>query len=165
MARERATHVLLGHGHFGAVAHPGFAAAAAALTQVVLSGAKVPPALFDDLERRGLWSGQLFGMGEGLFLTTRPGAARRARATTVGTPLSPHDEIRVLEPGTEAEVPDGEVGELCCRGPYTLRGYFDAPEHNARAFTSDGFYRTGDLASISRSTASAASPSRAASRT
>ena len=117
MARERATHVLLGHGHFGAVAHPGFAAAAAALTQVVLSGAKVPPALFDDLERRGLWSGQLFGMGEGLFLTTRPGAARRARATTVGTPLSPHDEIRVLEPGTEAEVPDGEVGELCCRGP------------------------------------------------
>ena len=148
MARERATHVLLGHGHFGAVAHPGFAAAAAALTQVVLSGAKVPPALFDDLERRGLWSGQLFGMGEGLFLTTRPGAARRARATTVGTPLSPHDEIRVLEPGTEAEVPDGEVGELCCRGPYTLRGYFDAPEHNARAFTSDGFYRTGDLAAI-----------------
>ena len=67
MARERATHVLLGHGHFGAVAHPGFAAAAAALTQVVLSGAKVPPALFDDLERRGLWSGQLFGMGEGLL--------------------------------------------------------------------------------------------------
>ena len=148
MARERATHVLLGHGHFGAVAHPGFAAAAAALTQVVLSGAKVPPALFDDLERRGLWSGQLFGMGEGLFLTTRPGAARRARATTVGTPLSLHDEVRVLEPGTEAEVPDGEVGELCCRGPYTLRGYFDAPEHNARAFTSDGFYRTGDLAAI-----------------
>src|SRR4029079_3373447 len=40
------------------------------------------------------------------------------------------------------------VGELCCRGPYTLRGYFDAPEHNARAFTSDGFYRTGDLAAI-----------------
>jgi 2,3-dihydroxybenzoate-AMP ligase len=148
LAREAATHVLLGHGHFQAVGHPGFAAAAAALTQVVLSGTKVPPALFDDLERRGLWSAQLFGMGEGLFLTTRPGAPRLARATTVGTPLSERDEVRVLDPGTDDEVPDGEVGELCCRGPYTLRGYFDAAEHNARAFTADGFYRTGDLASV-----------------
>jgi 2,3-dihydroxybenzoate-AMP ligase len=148
MAREGATHVLLGHGHFKAVAEPGFAAAAASLTQVVLSGTKVPPALFDELERRGLWSGQLFGMGEGLFLTTRPGAPREARATTVGTPLSPMDEIRIFEPGTPTELPDGQVGELCCRGPYTLRGYFDAAAHNARAFTADGFYRTGDLASI-----------------
>ncbi len=50
----------------------------------------------------------------------------------------------MLEPGGEEEVPDGEVGELCCQGPYTLRGYYgvDRPE----AFTSDGFYRTGDLA-------------------
>ncbi|GLY39873.1 2,3-dihydroxybenzoate-AMP ligase [Amycolatopsis sp. NBRC 101858] len=148
LAREAATHVLLGHGHFRAVGHPEFAAAAAALTQVVLSGSKVPPALFDDLERRGLWSGQLFGMGEGLFLTTRPGAPRLARATTVGTPLSELDEVRILEPGLDDEVPDGEVGELCCRSPYTLRGYFDAEEHNARAFTADGFYRTGDLAAV-----------------
>jgi 2,3-dihydroxybenzoate-AMP ligase len=149
MAREGATHVLLGHGHFKAVAAPGFAAATAAVTQVVLSGTKVPPALFDELERRGLWSGQLFGMGEGLFLTTRPGAPREARANSVGTPLSPLDEIRILEPGSATELPDGQVGELCCRGPYTLRGYFDAAAHNARAFTADGFYRTGDLASVS----------------
>jgi non-ribosomal peptide synthetase component E (peptide arylation enzyme) len=148
MARERATHVLLGHGHFQAVAEAGFAAATASMTQVVLSGTKVPPALFDELEGRGLWSGQLFGMGEGLFLTTRPGAPREARATTVGTPLSPLDEIRILEPGSAAELPDGEVGELCCRGPYTVRGYFDAADHNTRAFTPDGFYRTGDLASV-----------------
>ena len=93
-------------------------------------------------------AGQLFGMGEGLFLTTRPGAPREARATTVGTPLSPMDEIRILEPGSATELPDGQVGELCCRGPYTLRGYFDAAAHNARAFTPDGFYRTGDLASV-----------------
>jgi 2,3-dihydroxybenzoate-AMP ligase len=151
MARERATHVLLGHGHFKAIAEDaGFAAATASVTQVILSGTKVPPALFDDLERRGLWSGQLFGMGEGLFLTTRPGAPREARATTVGTPLSPMDEIRILEPGTGTGLPDGQVGELCCRGPYTLRGYLDAAAHNAQAFTPDGFYRTGDLASVRR---------------
>jgi 2,3-dihydroxybenzoate-AMP ligase len=148
MAQEGATHVLLGHGHFKAVAEAAFDAATASVTQVVLSGAKVPPALFDGLEQRGLWSGQLFGMGEGLFLTTRPGAPREARATTVGTPLSPLDEIRILEPGSAAELPGGQVGELCCRGPYTLRGYFDAAAHNARAFTPDGFYRTGDLAAV-----------------
>jgi 2,3-dihydroxybenzoate-AMP ligase len=148
MAKEGATHVLLGHGHFAAVAVAGFAAATASVTQVVLSGTKVPPALFDELEQRGLWSGQLFGMGEGLFLTTRPGAPREARATTVGTPLSATDEIRILEPGSDTELPDGQVGELCCRGPYTVPGYFDAAAHNARAFTTDGFYRTGDLACV-----------------
>jgi non-ribosomal peptide synthetase component E (peptide arylation enzyme) len=148
LAAAGAGHVLLGHGHFGAPDHPAFTAAARTLEQVVLSGAKVPAPLFDRLERLGLWSAQLFGMGEGLFLTTRPGAPRAARATTVGTPLSALDEVRVLAPGTEDEVPDGEVGELCCRGPYTLHGYLDAAEHNARAFTSDGFYRTGDLAAV-----------------
>ncbi|MEQ3551734.1 AMP-binding protein [Pseudonocardia nematodicida] len=148
MAAEGVTHALIGQGHFGAVDHPRFDGAVAALTQVVLSGAKIPPRLFDFFERRGTWSGQLFGMGEGLFLTTRPGAPRTARAETVGTVLSAHDEVRVLEPGAETPVPDGEVGELCCRGPYTLPGYFAAPEHNARAFTSDGFYRTGDLAAL-----------------
>jgi 2,3-dihydroxybenzoate-AMP ligase len=148
LAEASATHVLLGHGHFGAPEHPAFAAAARSLTQVVLSGTKVPPPLFDGLEQRGLWSAQLFGMGEGLMLTTRPGAPRAARATTVGTPISALDEVRILGPDTEDELPDGEIGELCCRGPYTLRGYLDAPEHNARAFTSDGFYRTGDLAVV-----------------
>jgi len=42
-------------------------------------------------------------------------------------------------------VPDGQPGDLIVRGPYTLRGYFRSPEHNARAFTPDGFYRSGDL--------------------
>ncbi len=145
---EGVTHVLLGQAHFAAFDSPGFAAAARTLTEVVLSGTKVPPRVFDALEDNGLWSGQLFGMGEGLLCTTRPGTVRQARATTVGTPISPLDEVRVLAPGGADELPDGQVGELCCRGPYTVRGYFDAPEHNARAFTSDGFYRTGDLASI-----------------
>jgi non-ribosomal peptide synthetase component E (peptide arylation enzyme) len=37
------------------------------------------------------------------------------------------------------------IGELLVRGPYMLRGYFRVPEYNARAFTPDGFYRSGDL--------------------
>jgi 2,3-dihydroxybenzoate-AMP ligase len=145
LAAERVTDVLLGHGHYSAVAHPAFPPLAATLRRVVLSGAKVPLPLFAALERHELWAGQLFGMGEGFFALSSLTAPREARLTTVGTPISPLDEFRVLDPASEREVADGEVGELACRGPYTLRGYFDAPEVNRSAFTSDGFYRTGDL--------------------
>jgi 2,3-dihydroxybenzoate-AMP ligase len=148
LAAEKATDVLLGHGHYGAVYSAAFEAVAASLRTVVLSGAKVPPRLFERLERLGVWAGQLFGMGEGLLTVTRIGAPREARLTTVGTPLSPLDVVRIMEPGTERELPDGQAGELCCTGPYTLRGYFGAPDHNATAFTSGGLYRTGDLAMV-----------------
>jgi 2,3-dihydroxybenzoate-AMP ligase len=63
---------------------------------------------------------------------------------TVGRPLSPADEIRVVDE-EDRDVPAGAIGELLTRGPYTLRGYYKAPEHNALVFTSDGFLRTGDL--------------------
>ena len=42
-------------------------------------------------------------------------------------------------------VPDGDVGELVTRGPYTIRGYYNAEAINADAFTADGFYRMGDI--------------------
>jgi non-ribosomal peptide synthetase component E (peptide arylation enzyme) len=43
------------------------------------------------------------------------------------------------------DVATGEAGELLVRGPYTIRGYYKAADHNRRAFTEDGFYRTGDM--------------------
>jgi 2,3-dihydroxybenzoate-AMP ligase len=61
-----------------------------------------------------------------------------------GLPVSEHDEIKVLG-DDDRELPDGELGELVTRGPYTIRGYYNAPEKNAEAFTPDGFYRMGDL--------------------
>lgn len=145
LAAAGTTDVLLGHGHYGAVDHPAFPDLARSLRRAVLSGAKVPHSLVNALEAHDIWFGQLFGMGEGLFTITPLDAPREARATTVGTPLSPMDEVAVLDPGGTDPVPDGEAGELCCRGPYTLRGYYDAPTHNATAFTPDGHYRTGDL--------------------
>jgi len=87
-------------------------------------------------------------MGEGFFALTPADAPREARLLTVGVPLSELDEFRILEPGGERQLPDGETGELCCRGPYTIPGYLDSARHNAVAFTPDGFYRTGDLASV-----------------
>jgi len=52
-----------------------------------------------------------------------------------------------MRPGTEEIVEPDEIGEAVVDGPYTLSGYFDAPEHNRKAFTSDGAYRSGDLLS------------------
>jgi 2,3-dihydroxybenzoate-AMP ligase len=63
---------------------------------------------------------------------------------TCGRPVCADDEVKLID-DEGREVPEGEVGELACRGPYTLRGYFGVPEYNARQFTPDGFYRSGDL--------------------
>lgn len=86
---------------------------------------------------------QAFGMSEGLHCVTRLDDPVELISTTQGKPVSPADEILVVDENDD-EVPDGEVGELLTKGPYTLRGYYRAPEHNAKAFR-DGFYRTGDL--------------------
>jgi 2,3-dihydroxybenzoate-AMP ligase len=85
-----------------------------------------------------------FGMSEGLLMFVRVDDAPEVCLETVGRPISPDDEVRLLDDDGN-DVPGGEVGELCCRGPYTLRGYFGVPEYNARVFTRDGFYRSGDL--------------------
>ena len=85
-----------------------------------------------------------FGMAEGMLMFVRFGDPEEVRMETVGRPLSPDDEVRLVD-DDDNEVAPGEVGEFLARGPYTLRGYFGVPEYNARAFTSDGFYRSGDL--------------------
>ncbi len=85
-----------------------------------------------------------FGMAEGLLTFVRLDDPYEVRLETVGRPMCSDDEIKLVD-DEGREVADGEVGELACRGPYTLRGYYRAPEHNARVFTADGFYLTGDL--------------------
>lgn len=62
---------------------------------------------------------------------------------TVGRPVL-HSHIRVLDPGTGAELPVGEVGEVCFAGPQVFAGYWDN-DNATRGAIVDGFYRTGDL--------------------
>jgi 2,3-dihydroxybenzoate-AMP ligase len=85
-----------------------------------------------------------FGMAEGLLTFTRIDDPQDVIIHTQGRPLCPDDELRVID-DQDHDVAPGEVGELITRGPYTLRGYYRVPEHNAKAFTADGFLRTGDL--------------------
>ncbi|MFY7066970.1 (2,3-dihydroxybenzoyl)adenylate synthase [Nocardiopsis changdeensis] len=87
---------------------------------------------------------QVFGMAEGLNNYTPLDAPDDVVCGTQGRPLSPADEVLVVDEDG-ATVPDGAPGELLTRGPYTLRGYYRARELDALRFTPDGFYRTGDL--------------------
>jgi 2,3-dihydroxybenzoate-AMP ligase len=115
--------------------------------RMFVGGQKLPLEVAERIEPElRLPCAQMFGMAEGMFLATPPDASEWVRHHTVGAPICPADEVRVLEIGAEHEVPDGELGELACRGPYTIPGYYRAAAHNAATFTSDGFYRTGDLA-------------------
>ena len=87
---------------------------------------------------------QEYGASEGFICSTRPGDALDWRYETQGRPVSPADEFRIVDDAGH-DVADGAVGELLGRGPYTIRGYYRAPEYNGAAFTADGFYRTGDM--------------------
>lgn len=85
---------------------------------------------------------QVFGMAEGLVNYTRENDPEDIVLTTQGRPISPDDEVRVLDDdGTP--VPDGEPGNLHTRGPYTIRGYLGGVD--AESFDAEGFYRTGDI--------------------
>jgi 2,3-dihydroxybenzoate-AMP ligase len=85
-----------------------------------------------------------FGMSEGMLFFVRPDDPQEVKLETCGRPICPDDEVRLVD-DEGREVAPGEVGELTCRGPYTLRGYYGAPDYNAKQFTSEGFYRSGDL--------------------
>jgi 2,3-dihydroxybenzoate-AMP ligase len=87
---------------------------------------------------------QVFGMAEGLLNYTRLDDPDEVICGTQGRPLSPGDEVRIVD-ADGRDLPGGEPGALLTRGPYTPRGYYRAPEQNTRAFTPDGWYASGDV--------------------
>ena len=87
---------------------------------------------------------QVFGMAEGLVNYTRADDPDELVFTTQGRPISPDDEIRIVD-AADRDVPEGAEGSLLTRGPYTIRGYYGSPQADADSFTADGYYRTGDL--------------------
>ncbi len=87
---------------------------------------------------------QVFGMAEGLVNYTRLDDPEDLVTETQGRPISPDDEILIVDDMGQP-VPPGERGLLLTRGPYTIRAYHNDPSANQRAFTADGYYRTGDI--------------------
>jgi long-chain acyl-CoA synthetase len=62
---------------------------------------------------------------------------------TIGLPL-PSTEISIRDDDGR-ELPIGEQGEICARGPQVMAGYWKAPDETAKAMTKDGYFRTGDI--------------------
>lgn len=87
----------------------------------------------------------IFGMTEGVIMFSRQGDCAEVLEASIGRPVSTHDEVRIVEPGTETPVAQGQIGEALFRGPYTIRGYYKSETEDAFRFTSEGFYRSGDL--------------------
>ena len=146
---QRPTHLFAGPAHLAACEGAGLLARTdlSSLRLVVLSGAAVPPDLVRTVEPR-LHGGslcQLWGMTElqaGLY--TRLSDAAEIVATTAGRP-SPGTEVRIADE-KGASVPTGEEGELQVCGPSVFVGYYANPEATAQAFTTDGWFRSGDVA-------------------
>ena len=117
----------------------------ATLNQMLVGGASFAETTARSVpELLGCRLQQVFGMAEGLVNYTRLEDSAETIFTTQGRPISPDDEIRVLDQDGRP-VPDGIPGALATRGPYTFRGYYRSPDHNAQAFDADGFYHSGDM--------------------
>ncbi|PWR17832.1 (2,3-dihydroxybenzoyl)adenylate synthase [Zavarzinia compransoris] len=115
------------------------------LRVIQIGGAKLAP----EVARRirpvlGCTLQQVFGMAEGLVNYTALDDDEETIVTTQGRPISPDDEILIVDDDGR-DVAPGEAGHLLTRGPYTIRAYHNDDGANARAFTADGFYRTGDI--------------------
>jgi fatty-acyl-CoA synthase len=116
----------------------------------VSGGSQVPEALVRRLEDSlGIDFTIIYGQTEcsPVLTNTFPSDTPEDKGLTVGKPL-PHTEIRIVDPVSLETVPIGTTGELWARGYFTMLGYFDMPEATAKTVTSDGWVRTGDLATM-----------------
>ena len=115
------------------------------LAVVQNGGARLAPELRRRLrERLGCTPQEIYGTAEGLINMTRLDDPDELLLESSGAPVCDEDEIMVIDDAGN-EVPDGEAGELVTRGPYTIRGYYNAPDKNAEAFLPGGWYRMGDV--------------------
>lgn len=87
-----------------------------------------------------------YGMTETNMSTSNPYDGER-RAGTVGFPL-PRVDLRICDPETGEEMPEGEIGVIEVRGPNVFKGYWRMPDKTKEEFRDDGFFITGDLARL-----------------
>ena len=118
----------------------------APLRLAVCGSAPLSPALADRLPAvLGRLPLVRYGTTEtGLNISNPAGSPR---GDTIGVPL-PGVRVRVCDPAAGTEVPPGSDGEIQLRGPQLSGGYWRDPAATAAAFTQDGWFRTGDIATV-----------------
>jgi long-chain acyl-CoA synthetase len=88
---------------------------------------------------------ELYGMTETSPVSTMNPSKGTKKLGTIGMPFL-NVELKILEPETGEEVPLGEAGEICVKGPLVMQGYYNKPEETKKAIDSDGYMHTGDVA-------------------
>jgi malonyl-CoA/methylmalonyl-CoA synthetase len=130
------------------VKHPGLTREATAHMRLFVSGSA--PLLaethhaFETLTGHAIL--ERYGMTETNMNTSNPYDGDRI-AGTVGFPL-PGVSIRIADPDTGKELPQGEIGVIEVKGPNVFSGYWRMPEKTSSEFRKDGFFITGDLGTI-----------------
>ena len=88
---------------------------------------------------------ELYGMTETSPVSTMNPSQGRKKLGSVGMPFM-NVECKLVEPASGEDVPLGEPGEICVKGPLVMQGYFNKPEETANAIDEEGFMHTGDVA-------------------
>ena len=104
----------------------------------------------DVYEKLGCKYINAYGGTEGMSTMTRLDYDQTTVHTTVGKPVCPYDKYKIIDENGK-ELPPNTPGELVIKGPCMFTGYYHAPEENEKAFTDNGFFRTGDQAMIDTS--------------
>ena len=90
---------------------------------------------------------ELYGMTETSPLTIGNPSKGKKKLGHVGLPF-PNVDFKLLDPDTGEEVPIGEPGEICIKGPMLMQGYYNKPEETKKAIDSSGFMHTGDMGTM-----------------
>jgi fatty-acyl-CoA synthase len=112
---------------------------------LISGGAPLPKHLIDVYRQRGVVLRQGYGLTEvGVNCFTMTDEEAYTKAGSVGRPLM-FTEVKVVSENGQ-ELPPGEVGELCFRGPHVSAGYWNNPQATAEVYDSQGWFHTGDMA-------------------
>ncbi|MBU0946800.1 MAG: AMP-binding protein [Proteobacteria bacterium] len=132
--------------------HPDFSKyTLSSLRTGIMAGAPCPPTLMQRVIKEMHCSQILIGYGETeaspLTHLTEPDDTFQHRTETVGRNL-PHQEVKVVDTGTDVLVKPGITGEICFRGYHLMLGYYRDPEATAKAIDPKGWLHSGDLGAM-----------------
>jgi len=120
------------------------------LRLVICGAAAVPVVLMEQVrDKMKANCGITLGQTEvtGAVSVTRPDDSFELKSVTVGLPLE-YNEVKVVAVNTNQPVGFGEIGELLVRGVLVMQGYYKMPEKTAEVIDPEGWFHTGDLATM-----------------